>query len=70
VAGFALLALAVAGVPGLSALWPALAIVSCLLSAALLVLFWDIHLAFGLAIDVALLAVAVARPPWVENVIG
>jgi hypothetical protein len=43
---------------------PALTVVSCLLSAALLVLFWDIHLVFGLAIDVALLAVAVTRPPW------
>ena len=42
---------------------PALTVVSCLLSAALLVLFWDIHLVFGLAIDVALLAVAVTRPP-------
>jgi len=40
------------------------------LSAVLLVLFWDIHLVFGLAIDVALLAVVVARPPWAEQVIG
>jgi hypothetical protein len=69
VAALALLALAVWGVSALSAAWSALAIVSCLLSAVLLVLFWDIHLVFGLAIDLALLAVAVARPPWAEQVI-
>ena len=49
---------------------PALTVVSCLLSAVLLVLFWDIHLVFGLAIDVALLAVAATRPPLAEQVIG
>jgi len=70
VAAFVLLALAVWGVPGLSAAWPALTVVSCLLSAVLLVLFWDIHLVFGLAIDVALLAVAATRPPLAEQVIG
>lgn len=70
VAAFALLALAVWGVPGLSAAWPALTIVSCLFSAVLLVLFWDVRLAFGLAIDVALLAVAVTRPHWVEQLVG
>jgi hypothetical protein len=70
VASFVLLALGVWGVPGLSAAWPALTVVSCLLSAVLLVLFWDIHLVFGLAIDLALLAVVVARPPWAEQVIG
>jgi len=57
-------------VPGLPAAWPALTIVSCLLSAVLLVLFWDIHLVVGLAIDLALLAVVVVRPPWAEQVIG
>ena len=70
VAAFVLLALGVWGVPGLSAAWPALTVMSCLLSAVLLVLFWDIHLVFGLAMDVALLAVVVARPPWAEQVIG
>ena len=60
VAALSLLALAVWGVPGLSAAWPALTVVSCLLSAVLLVLFWDIHLVFGLVIDVVLLAVVVA----------
>src|SRR5450759_6031442 len=70
VAAFALLALCLCGVPGLSAVWPALTIVSCLLSVVLLVLFWDIHLVVGLAIDLALLSVVVARPPWVEQVIG
>ena len=38
--------------------------------AVLLVLFWDIHLVFGLAIDLALLTVVVARPPWAGQVIG
>ena len=70
VAAVMLLALAVWGVPELYAAWPALTIVSCLLSAVLLVLFWDIHLVFGLAINLALLAVVVARPPWAEQVIG
>jgi hypothetical protein len=36
----------------------------------LLALFWDIHLVFGLAIDVALIAVAVTRPHWAEQSIG
>jgi len=70
VAAFALLALAVWGVPGLSAAWPALTIVSCLLSAVLLVAFWDVHLVFGFAIDVALVAVAVTRPYWAQQLIG
>jgi hypothetical protein len=36
----------------------------------LLALFWDIHLVFGLTIDVALLAVAVTRPHWAKQSIG
>jgi len=70
VLAFALLALAVWGVPGLSAEWPALAVVAALLSAVLLVLFWDIHLVLGLAIDAALIAVALARPHWAEQLTG
>ena len=38
------------------------------LSMVLLILFWDTWLVFGIAIDVALLAVAVIRPTWVEPV--
>lgn len=70
VVAFALVALAVWGVPGLSAIWPALTVVASLLSAGLLILFWDKQLVFGLAIDVALIAVAVTRPHWVEQLVG
>jgi hypothetical protein len=70
VAAFALLALAAWGVPGLSAAWPAVTVVAAALSAALLVVFWDIRLVFGLAIDVALLAIAVTRPHWAEQLLG
>jgi hypothetical protein len=62
VAAFALLALAVWGVPGLSAAWPAITVVAALLSTLLLLVFWDRWLVIGLAIDVALVAVAVTRP--------
>lgn len=67
VAAFAILALAVWGVPGLSTAWPVLTVVACLLSMALLILFWNTWLVFGLAIDIALLAAAVIRPDWVER---
>lgn len=70
VAAFALLALAAWGVPGLSAAWPAVTVVAALLSAALLVVFWDIRLVLGLAIDVALLTIAVTRPHWAEQLLG
>ena len=66
---FATLALAVWGVPGLSAVWPALTVVACLLSMVLLILFWNPWLVFGVAIDIALLAVAVTRPDWVGRVL-
>jgi hypothetical protein len=67
IVAFAFLALAVWGVPGVSAVWPALAVVACLLSAALLTIFWSRQLVLGLAIDVALVAVAVMRPGFVER---
>lgn len=70
VAAFALLALAAWGVPGLSAAWPAVTVVASLLSAALLVGFWDIRLVFGLAIDVALMTIAVTRPHWAGQLMG
>ncbi len=70
VAGFALVALAVWGVPGLSAAWPALTIVACLLSMALLAAFWDTVLVIGIGIDVALLAVAVTQPAWADRLVG
>lgn len=70
VAAFALLALAVWGVPGLSAAWPAVTIVASLLSALLLILFWNPWLVLGLAIDLALLAIAVLRPHWAEQLVS
>ena len=70
VAAFALLALAVWGVPGLSAAWPALTVVACLLSAVLLAVFWNTWLVFGLAIDIALVVVAVTRPHWSQQLFG
>ena len=70
VAGFALVALAVWGVPGLSAAWPTLSIVACLLSMALLAAFWDTMLVIGIGIDVALLAIAVTRPAWADRLVG
>ena len=70
VAAFALLALAVWGVPGLSAAWPAITVVAALLSALLLLVFWDRWLVIGLAIDVALVAVAVTHPHWAQVLAG
>jgi hypothetical protein len=69
-AGFTLVALAVWGVPGLSAVWPALTIGACLLSMALLAAFWDTMLVIGIGIDVALLMIAVARPEWADRLVG
>ena len=67
VAAFAILALAVWGVPGLSEVWPVITVVACLLSMALLILFWNTWLIFGLAIDIALLAAAVIQPDWIQQ---
>jgi hypothetical protein len=67
IAAFAVLALAVWGVPGLSTAWPAVAAVACLLSVVLLTLFWARQLVFGVAIDLVLLAVAATRPPFLER---
>ena len=70
VAGFALVALAVWGVPGLSGVWPALTIGACLLSVALLAAFWDTMLVIGIAIDVALVVIAVTLPAWADRLVG
>ena len=67
VAGFALLGLAVWGVPGLASIWPALAIGSAAASLAALVVFWDRQLLLGVAIDVALIVVALWRPTWTDR---
>lgn len=70
VTAFALLAQAVWGVPGLSASWPEITVVACLLSAVLLVLFWNTWLVVGLAIDAALLVVAVTQPHWAQQLLA
>ena len=70
VAAFALVALAVWGVPGLSGAWPALTVVACVLSMALLVTFWNTRLVIGIVIDVALLVIAVMRPEWADRLVG
>ena len=67
-AGFALLALAVWGVPGLSSNWPLLAILAASLSLALLAAFWDVRLIVGVLIDVAIIVVAVIQPEWTERI--
>jgi hypothetical protein len=70
VAAFALLGLAVWGVPGLTGIWSGIAIVASVLSLALLVSFWSWSLIFGVLIDVALIAVAVIRPEWTDSIGG
>lgn len=67
VAGFALLGLAVWGVPGLASIWPGLAIGAAVASLTALVLFWDRQLLWGIAIDVALIVVALWRPGWTDR---
>ena len=67
VAGFALLGLAVWGVPGLTSIWPVLAIGAAVASLAALVLFWDRQLLWGVAIDVALIVVALWHPAWTDR---
>ncbi|MGA7270045.1 MAG: hypothetical protein WB239_03130 [Acidimicrobiia bacterium] len=70
VAGFALLGLAVWGVPGLVDVWPGIAIVASVLSLVLLTAFWSWSLVFGVLIDVALIAIAVIRPEWAGGIGG
>jgi hypothetical protein len=70
VAAFALLGLAVWGVPGLSGAWPLIAIVAAALSLVLLVAFWNSQLLFGIGLDVALIALAVLHPEWIDKVVG
>jgi hypothetical protein len=65
---FLLLTLAVWGVSGLAGAWPAIAIVASSLSLLLLVAFWDNRLAFGVVIDLALIALAVIQPSWTDSI--
>lgn len=70
VVAFALVALAVWGIPGLAGAWPILIIMACLLSAVLLVMYWNSALAIGIAIDLALATLAVTRPEWADRLVG
>ena len=67
VMGFALLALAVWGVPGLASIWPVLAIMASVASLAALLLFWDRQLLLGMVIDVAIIVVAWWHPAWTDH---
>ncbi|HEY5160421.1 MAG TPA: hypothetical protein VII83_05040 [Gaiellaceae bacterium] len=70
VTAFALLGLAVWGVPGLAGAWPLIGIIAAGLSIVLLVAFWNSRLSFGICIDLALIALAVTRPEWIEKFVG
>jgi hypothetical protein len=61
VGAFAILALAVWGVPGLTTAWPVPAMIAAALSTVLLVLFWNWQLGLGIVINAVLVAAAVAR---------
>jgi hypothetical protein len=68
VGAFVLVGLAVWGTPILSGVWPILTIFASVVSLVLLVLYWSPRLAFGVAIDLALIAVAVLRPAWTASI--
>jgi hypothetical protein len=70
VAAFALLALAVWGVPGLADGWPVITIVASVISLVLLIAFWHRWLFIGVAIDLVLIAIAVIRPDWTDQIGG
>jgi hypothetical protein len=70
IAAFTLLGLAVWGVPGLTSIWPALAIIGSVLSLLLLIAFWSWSLVFGVLINAAILAIAVIRPEWTDRIGG
>ncbi len=66
--GFVLLGLAVAGVPGLGAIWPALAVIAAVASLLTLLIFWNVQLVAGIAIDVVVLVLALWRPEWTDRI--
>lgn len=70
VVGFALLGLAVLGVPGLRDVWPILAIAASGASALLMVAFFHPRLLLGLTIDAATIAVALIQPLWAQTLLG
>lgn len=67
IAASAALALAVWGVPGLATAWPMPAVITGALSLVLLIAYWDARLILGVAIDGALIALAVVQPDWLKG---
>ncbi|GAA2170208.1 hypothetical protein [Pedococcus bigeumensis] len=63
----AALALAIWGVPGLTAAWPVLAVLAGGLSFVLLVAYWDTQLVLGVAIDATMVTLAVVQPGWLKD---
>jgi hypothetical protein len=61
------LALAVWGVAGLVAAWPAFAVFAGALSLILLVAYWNTQLIMGVAIDGTLITLAVVQPAWLRD---
>jgi len=47
-----------------------IAIVAAALSLGLLVAFWNSHLFAGIGIDLALIALVLTRPEWLEKIVG
>jgi hypothetical protein len=70
IAAFVLLGLAVAGVPGIRAIWPVLGVTGAVASALTLVLFWNTQLVAGLAIDAVVLVLALWQPAWTAQLGG
>jgi hypothetical protein len=64
IVSFALLGLAVWGVPVLAGAWPGIAVAAAATSLALLIAFWDAQLTFGVVLDLAIIAIALTRPDW------
>lgn len=67
IAASAALALAMWGVPGLATAWPMPAVITGALSLVLLIAYWDARLILGVAIDGALIALAVVQPDWLKG---
>ena len=68
IAASVLLGLAVWGVPWLSGIWPVLATAAAITSLVLLAAFWDNHLAFGVAINLAIITLVAMRPDWTQHI--
>lgn len=68
IVAFALLGLAIWGMPGLASAWAPLAVTAAAVSLGLLIVFWDTRLLAGVAIDLVLVTIAVTRPEWTDRI--